>query len=132
MSSLGTNTAEKTDIATEEAKSQSSSSGRNLKTSTNSSATGMMPSQTAGPIRKTYSGKVKQTELILFTTQLAVMLDSGVVLSDALDAIAEPAENATFKMIIMDVAETVKGGENFSKALASYPKVFNSMFISMV
>jgi len=60
------------------------------------------------------------------------MLDSGVVLSDALDAIAEQAEDGTLKMIIMDVAETVKSGENFSKALASYPKVFNSMFISMV
>jgi len=32
----------------------------------------------------------------------------------------------------MDVAETVKSGENFSKALAGYPKVFNTMFISMV
>ena len=60
------------------------------------------------------------------------MLDSGVVLSDALDAIAEQAEYGTFKMIIMDVAETVKSGENFSKALAGYPKVFNTMFISMV
>ncbi len=76
--------------------------------------------------------KVKQAELILFTTQLSVMLDSGVVLSDALDAIAEQAEYGTFKMIIMDVAETVKSGENFSKALAGYPKVFNTMFISMV
>jgi len=76
--------------------------------------------------------KVKQAELILFTTQLSVMLDSGVVLSDALDAIAEQAEHGTFKMIIMDVAETVKSGENFSKALAGYPKLFNTMFISMV
>jgi len=76
--------------------------------------------------------KVKQADLILFTTQLSVMLDSGVVLSDALDAIAEQAEHGTFKTIVMDVAETVKSGEDFSKALASYPKVFNSMFISMV
>lgn len=76
--------------------------------------------------------KVKQAELILFTTQLSVMLDSGVVLSDALDAIAEQAEYGTFKTIILDVAETVKGGENFSKALTGYPKVFDSMFISMV
>ena len=79
-----------------------------------------------------YRAKVKQAELILFTTQLSVMLDSGVVLSDALDAIAEQAENGTVEAIITDVAETVKGGENFSKALASYPKVFDSMFISMV
>lgn len=79
-----------------------------------------------------YRVKVKQNELILFTTQLSVMLDSGVVLSDALDAIVAQAEYGTFKMIISDVAKRVKGGENFSKSLAGYPKVFNTMFISMV
>ena len=90
-------------------------------------------SQAAVPARRRpYTAKVKQAELILFTTQLSVMLDSGVVLSDALDAITEQAERGTFKMIIMDVAETVKSGENYSKALAGYPKVFNTMFISMV
>jgi len=90
-------------------------------------------SQTTLPVRQQlHRAKVRQAELILFTTQLSVMLDSGVVLSDALDAIAEQAEYGTFKMIIMDVAETVKSGENFSKALAGYPKVFNTMFISMV
>ena len=76
--------------------------------------------------------KIKRAELILFTTQLSVMLDSGVVLSDALDAITEQVEQGTFKMVIMDVAEVVKSGESFSKALAAYPKVFDLMFISMV
>lgn len=79
-----------------------------------------------------HKAKVKPAELILFTTQLAVMLDSGVVLSDALDAIAEQSEYGTFKTIITDVAEIVKNGENFSIALAEYPKIFNSMFVSMV
>lgn len=60
------------------------------------------------------------------------MLDSGVVLSDALDAIAEQAEQGAFRTIIINIAERVKGGENFSQALTSYPRVFNSMFISMV
>lgn len=79
-----------------------------------------------------YTGKVKTAELILFTTQLSVMLDSGVVLSDALDAIAEQAEHGTFRTVIMEVAVKVKSGENFSKTLTAYPKIFNSMFISMV
>ena len=79
-----------------------------------------------------YYAKVKRAELILFTTELSVMLDSGVVLSDALDVIAEQAENGTFKMIILDAAEAVKSGETFSKTLSAYPKVFNAMFISMV
>jgi type IV pilus assembly protein PilC len=90
-------------------------------------------SQTAVPTTGyLYAGKVKPAELILFTTQLSVMLDSGVVLSDALDAIAEQAERGAFRTVIMNVAEKVKNGENFSKALADYPKIFNAMFISMV
>ena len=84
------------------------------------------------PSGRLRTARVKQSELILFTTQLSVMLDSGVVLSDALDAIAEQAEQGALKMIIIDVAEVVKGGENFSGALAAYPRAFNSMFISMV
>ncbi len=87
---------------------------------------------TIQPSNHLYTAKVKQAELILFTTQLSVMLDSGVALSDALDAISEQAEQDAFKMIIEEVTEAVKGGEAFSKALAGYPRVFNSMFISMV
>ncbi len=75
---------------------------------------------------------VKQSDLILFTTQLSVMLDSGVVLSDAIDVIGGQTEQGAFKMIIMDVAEKVKAGENFSKVLAEYPRVFSSMFVSIV
>jgi type IV pilus assembly protein PilC len=76
--------------------------------------------------------KVKQSELIFFTTQLAVMIDSGVVLSDALDAIAEQSTTGAFKMIIRGAAGAVKSGQSFSTALAPYPKLFNPMFISMV
>ena len=82
-----------------------------------------------------HRARVKAAELILFTTQLSVMLDSGVVLSDALDSIAESSsvsKFATFKSVIADVAEKVKSGESFSKSLTAYPKIFSVMFISMV
>lgn len=90
-------------------------------------------SQTANPARPELNrAKVKRVELVLFTTQLSVMLDSGVVLSDALDAIAEQGDSSKFTMVIEDVAEIVKSGSTFSKALAGYPRIFNSMFISMI
>lgn len=76
--------------------------------------------------------RAKPGDLILFTTQLAVMLDSGVILSDALDAIAEQAGDVRFKAVILDLSERVKGGDTFSKALACYPNTFSPMFISMV
>lgn len=76
--------------------------------------------------------KVKSIELITFTNQLSVMLESGVVLSDALDAIADQAAAGSFKAILVDIAERIRGGESFSVALKRYPRVFNNMFISMV
>jgi type IV pilus assembly protein PilC len=76
--------------------------------------------------------RAKPGDLILFTTQLAVMLDSGVILSDALDAIAEQAGDVRFQAAILDLSERVKGGDTFSKALACYPNTFSPMFISMV
>ncbi len=68
----------------------------------------------------------------MFTTQLSVMLDSGVILSDALDAINEQTNETAFRSIIRAVTKSVKNGDSFSEALAVYPKVFSSMFISMV
>lgn len=76
--------------------------------------------------------KAKSSDLILFTTQLSVMLDSGVVLSDAIESIAEQLPEGTFRMVIEDVADRIQNGDSFSKALSRYPKVFNTMFISMV
>ena len=76
--------------------------------------------------------RAKSSDLILFTTQLAIMLDSGVILSDALDGIAEQAADVRFQAILLDISERVKGGDTFSKALSCYPGTFNSMFVSMV
>ena len=92
------------------------------------------PAVTLSPLEsmRLQNAKVKQGELILFTTQLSVMLDSGVVLSDALDAIAEQAGNEVFRTIIMSVSDGVKNGETLSSMMCRYPRVFNPMFISMV
>ena len=76
--------------------------------------------------------KIKSMELISFTNQLSVMLESGVVLSDALDVIAEQLPLGPFKTIMTDIAEMITGGESFSVALRKYPRVFGTMFISMV
>ncbi len=122
MAALATKTPEGLDFTTKQEHSPSAADKQRQNSPT--------PKISGG--QRLYTAKVKQAELIMFTTQLSVMLDSGVVLSDALDAIDEQAEHGALKMIVMIVDEAVKGGENFSKALAEYPKVFNSMFISMV
>lgn len=76
--------------------------------------------------------RVRQADIILFTTQLSVMLDSGVVLSDAMEAVSEQMHPGVFRDVLQDVAARIKNGESFSSALSIYPKVFNTMFVSMV
>lgn len=76
--------------------------------------------------------KVSDAELILFTNQLSIMLESGVVLSDALEAIASQSKQGQFQSVIYDLGDKIRSGQSFSEALRFYPGIFNSMFVSMV
>jgi type IV pilus assembly protein PilC len=80
----------------------------------------------AGPIR------VKFDDVIFFANQLAVMVDTGVPLSDALDGIAANAAGEGLGRVLTDISDQVKGGTTLSSALAKYPKLFNNLFVSMV
>lgn len=78
------------------------------------------------------SPRVKQADIVLFANQLAVMVDTGVPLSEALDAIVQQTDNVTLRGVLGAVAEDVESGETFSGALEKYPKYFSTMFVSLV
>ncbi len=96
----------------------------------------MVVSLQAGDARKAgtkrLQGKVKAQDLVLFTRQLATMLDAGLPLVQTLTALEEQTDSKAFKPIIRSVMQKVEAGESFSKALAAYPKVFNRLYVSMV
>ena len=76
--------------------------------------------------------RARHEEIIFFANQLAVMVETGVSLPDALDCIAQQAEREEFRNVVTDISNQVKGGVEFSTALSKYPKIFNKLFISMV
>jgi len=76
--------------------------------------------------------RIKHDDVIFFTTQLAVMVDTGVPLDESLDAIARQTANLTFQEVLEDVSDQVKGGVEFSTALAKYPKVFSTLFVALM
>ncbi|MFH2034658.1 MAG: type II secretion system F family protein [Candidatus Margulisiibacteriota bacterium] len=79
-----------------------------------------------------YFSKVKAEELIIFTRQLATILDAGVPLLEALDALFEQVVNPKFKKIILKMKGDIEGGASFSEALRKEPKVFSPVYIAMV
>ena len=76
--------------------------------------------------------RVKLNEVVYFANQLAVMIDTGVPLPEALEALSQQAQNPTFKEVLTSIAADVDGGEAFSDALQKHPKQFNAMFVSLV
>lgn len=76
--------------------------------------------------------KVKRAEVIQFATQLAIMVETGVTLSEALDCISQQSMQPQLKAMVEDIARQVQGGGDFSSALARHPRSFPRLFVSLI
>ena len=77
-------------------------------------------------------GKPKKDELVVFTRQLATMISAGIPLLDSLDILQSQAENPGFRVVLGDIVERVRTGNDFSSALAAYPRCFSDIYVNMV
>src|SRR5712671_5655399 len=78
---------------------------------------------------KTSGGKVALADLVIFTRQLATMIDAGLAMVQSLQALAEQTTNKVMRDVIRDICTRVEGGDSFSDALRKHPKVFNRLFV---
>ena len=76
--------------------------------------------------------KVNLDDLVIFSRQLATMVDAGIPLVGSLDALQDQMENKGFKNVIRRVRDNVEGGLSLSEALGKQPNVFSPFFINMV
>lgn len=81
---------------------------------------------------KTAGGSVALMDLVIFTRQLATMIDAGLAMVQSLQALAEQTTNKVMRDVIKDVCTRVEGGDSFSDALQKHPKVFNRLYVCMV
>lgn len=76
--------------------------------------------------------KVKLTDLVIFTRQLATMIDAGVPLVRSLAALQAQTENPAFQKHIHEISHDIEGGLAFADALEKHPQVFSSIYVNMV
>src|SRR6266699_2232546 len=81
---------------------------------------------------KTAGGKVGLAELVVFTRQLATMIDAGLAMVQSLQALAEQTTNKIMRDVIKDVCTRVESGDSFSEALQKHPKAFSRLYVCMV
>jgi type IV pilus assembly protein PilC len=75
---------------------------------------------------------VKPKTLMIFTRQLATLIDAGLPLLRGLNVLAKQERDSVLKNAINKVADSVQGGSTFSEGLAQHPRLFNDLYVNMV
>src|SRR6202171_657180 len=78
--------------------------------------------------RKTVKPKV----LMIFTRQLATLIDAGLPLLRGLNVLAKQERDSVLKSTINKLGDSIQGGNTFSEGLAQHPRIFNDLYVNMV
>lgn len=76
--------------------------------------------------------KVKGKILMIFTRQLATLIDSGLPLLRGLTVLGRQEPNPIMKRTIMTLSDSVQTGSTFSESLQQFPRIFNKLYVNMV
>lgn len=88
--------------------------------------------EASGKKGKATTGAVPLQDLVMFTRQLATLIDAGIAIVQALQALAEQTDNKIMRDVIRDICARVESGDNFSSALIKHPKTFERIYYCMV
>lgn len=80
---------------------------------------------------KIRSKKVKSEDIVIFSRQLATMIDAGIPLMQALHILGEQIENKNLQNIVINVRQDIEAGVSLPDALARHPGAFSELFINM-
>ena len=76
---------------------------------------------------------MKRLEVLLFTSELADLIEAGMTLGQALQALANQGEeNSAQRYVCQDVCDRIVRGETFSSACSHHPKTFEPLYVNMI
>jgi len=82
--------------------------------------------------RFSFGGSVPLSEVVIFTRQLATMIDAGIPILQSLEILSERTEHKRFKGILEDVTKKVAAGSSIHRAMASYQSTFTEFLVYIV
>lgn len=79
-----------------------------------------------------FGSPISRQELINFCFHLEQLLKAGVPIIDALVDLRDSVEKPHFREVLANLIETIEGGKTLSEALAGHPRLFDTVFVSLV
>lgn len=79
-----------------------------------------------------YTERISFSDIVIMTRQLSTMIESGLVVSEALDILTEQQGNKRFKAVLESISRDVKAGLELATALKKHPDVFSPLYCNLV
>lgn len=79
-----------------------------------------------------FSQKITSSDLVIFTRQLSSMLTAGLTLIKSLEILKEQLEKEAMIETVDSIITDIEEGSTFSSAIAKYPQVFSSIYVSLI
>ena len=76
-------------------------------------------------------GKISRDEIVIFTRQLATMINAGLPLNDALFSLQEQV-GSKFAAVVKEILERVEAGQSLGESISGWSNVFNQVYIASV
>jgi type IV pilus assembly protein PilC len=76
--------------------------------------------------------RIKLSDLVIFSRQLATMINAGLPIVRALYVLSEQTENPKLKDVVVAVRKDVEAGLSLSEALEKHPDAFSRLYVEMV
>lgn len=77
-------------------------------------------------------GKVKPSDIAIFTRQLATMMKAGVPLVQGFEIVADGLDNPAMREVVINIKNEIEGGSSFGGALRKHPEHFDDLFCSLI
>ncbi len=86
----------------------------------------------ASALSMSFGGKVPLAEIVIFSRQLATMIDAGIPILQSLEILSDQTDNKKLREVLKDVAKRVAAGTSIHKAVGQHPRVFSDFFIHLL
>lgn len=76
--------------------------------------------------------RITISDKVIFSRQLAAMLNAGIPITRALYTLSKQTSNPTFRKVLEDITSNIESGISVSAAFGAYPTIFNDLYIGMI
>lgn len=79
-----------------------------------------------------FSNRITTKDKVVFTRQLATLIEAGLPLSQSLHTLVDQTQNAHLRSVVQDIINSVESGHTLHDSFAKHPQVFDQLFLALV